>query len=144
MPRKQPAKRSQFDALLAEERWTSIGALEWTRLRGMFGETSLREWLRESDVPVEQPYRGVETKTLESLEDSLRAMSALYSRDPAQRKLCRATVIAAKDRMRFASRNEKVDPTKRAMKAEMVEWLLVWLGDPELFEPWVALRKRQM
>jgi hypothetical protein len=135
-------KRKQFDALLGEREWTRIDGAEWQELRQLFSESSLREWLHEAGLPVEQPYRGVETKTLADLAESLNAMAELYARDPASRKTCRATVIAAKDRARFASRNLKADFVKRALKAEMVEWMLVWLGDPAMFPAWAAIRKR--
>jgi hypothetical protein len=130
--------------MLAEKSWTSVGAAEWQQLRAVFSESSLREWLPEAGVPVAQPYRGIETKTLAGLEDSLAAMAELYLQDGAIRKTCRATVIAAKDRTRFASRNQKVDPEKRALKAEMVDWMLVWLGDPDMFSSWVTIRKREL
>jgi hypothetical protein len=138
------AKRQRFDAFLAEQQWTAVHAPEWDRLKALFAESSLREWLPETGLPVDQPYRGVNTKTLDALEDSLLAMTALYTRDPAARKLCRAIVITAKDRARFASKNRKVDPTKRALKVEMVEWMLVWLGDPAMFPAWAALRKKAL
>jgi hypothetical protein len=35
-----------------------------------------------------------------------------------------------------------VDPEKRAQKAEMVEWMLVWLENPGIFGAWAELRKR--
>jgi hypothetical protein len=138
----KPTKRAQFDALLGEKGWTAVGAGEWEQLRTLFAEGSLRDWLQEAGLPVEQPYRGVETKTLASLQDSLAAMTELYLRDAAFRKVCRSTVIAAKDRTRFASRNLKVDPKKRALKAEMVNWMLVWLDDPGMFPTWAAIRRQ--
>jgi predicted aminopeptidase len=137
-------KRAKFNAMLAEKNWTAVGAAEWEQLRAVFAESSLREWLRGTGLRVDQPYRGVETKTLALLEDSLAAMADLYQRDQASRKTCRATVIAAKDRARFASRNQKVDPKKRALKAEMVEWMLVWLDDPGMFSTWAALRQKTL
>jgi hypothetical protein len=140
MPRK-PTKREQFDAFLAGRDWTAIHSTEWELLRQTFAETSLREWLSAAGIPVDQPYRGVETGSLDALEASLIAMTELYERDAAARKHCRATVIAAKDRMRFASKNQKVDAAKRALKAEMVEWMLVWLGDPSMFPSWASVRK---
>lgn len=140
----KPTKRGQFDAIVAERGWSTVGAAEWECLRESFSESSLREWLRDAGVHVEQPFRGVETKTLASLEDSLAAMTELYVLDPGSRKTCRATVIAEKDRTRFASRNPKVAQEKRALKAEMVEWMLVWLDDPGMFSSWVALRKRAL
>jgi hypothetical protein len=30
------------------------------------------------------------------------------------------------------------------MKAEMVEWMLVWLGDPAIFPAWIQLRRQNM
>jgi hypothetical protein len=134
-------KKDRFSAALAENRWTAIHAAEWELLRQSFSESSLREWLAEAGIPVDQPYRGVETKTMEVLEGSLGAMTELYVGAPDRRKVCRATVIAAKDRTRFASKNQKVEPDKRALKAEMVEWMLVWLDDPAMFPTWAAIRK---
>jgi hypothetical protein len=135
-------KRQRFDETLAGKGWAAIHAVEWEELRQSFSESSLREWLAEAGIEIDQPFRGVETKTLAGLEASLVAMSELYERDAAARKLCRTTVIAAKDRTRFASRNQRVDEAKRALKAEMVEWMLVWLDDPAMFSTWAALRKR--
>ena len=56
----------------------------------------------------------------------------------------RDLVIAAKDRARWASRSDKVEKSKRAMKAEMVEWMLVWLDDPAMFPAWSARRRAVM
>ena len=53
-------------------------------------------------------------------------------------------VIAAKDKTRFAARNQKAAAEKRALKLEMVHWMLVWLGDPAMFATWVGLRKSQL
>jgi hypothetical protein len=134
-------KHRQFLDLLQEHGWITIRAEEWKLLRERFAESSLRQWLAEEGIAVDQPYRGVETKTFETLEASLTAMGELYARDGELRKACRATVILAKDRTRFASRNPNVAPAKRAVKAEMVEWMLVWLGDPGMFPAWCAVRK---
>ena len=38
----------------------------------------------------------------------------------------------------------KVDEPKRRLKAEMTEWLLVWLDDPGMFTEWVKLRRVQL
>lgn len=135
-------KRQQFDKLLQDHSWVAIHAADWDLLRRSFSESSLREWLAEAGIAVDQPFRGVETKTLEALEASLAAMSELYALTPEARKVCRATVIAAKDRTRFASRNPKVDPLKRALKTEMVEWMLIWLDDPAMFPTWAGIRMK--
>jgi hypothetical protein len=87
--------------------------------------------------------------TFADLEASLRFLSQVYTARPnnmgdALQRECRAVVIRAKDRARFASRNTGVSEIKRRIKAEMVEWMLVWLGDPALFEAWVTLRRQHM
>jgi hypothetical protein len=84
--------------------------------------------------------RRVRTKSLGELEQSLRELGDLYAAEPEQRRTCRSLVIQAKDRMRFAARNPKVDPAKRAEKGEMVQWMLVWLDDPAMFPAWVKIR----
>src|SRR5271167_1706742 len=99
-------KRDRFNAMLGEHQWGAIHAAEWGMLRKSFSESSLREWLAEVGIPVDQPYRGVETKSLASLEESLVAMTDLYVEVPDARKVCRTTVIASKDRTRFASKNQ--------------------------------------
>ena len=82
--------------------------------------------------------------TFAELEASLKELSAVYAGSPNLRRECRDTVIAAKDRARFASRIVKASELKRRIKAEMVEWMLVWLGDPALFEDWARLRRSHM
>ncbi len=127
---------------MAANQWTAIHTNEWNQLRQSFSEGSLREWLTEIAIDVDQPYRGVDTKTFDSLQASLTAMSELYEGDGDARKLCRATVIAAKDRTRFSAKNPKVDPNKRTLKSEMVEWMLVWLSDPAMFPAWAEIRRK--
>src|ERR1700720_905241 len=86
-------------------------------------------------------------KTLDELEASLRDFERLYEAAldvPGRRSELRAQVIKAKDRARFASRNPKVSAEKRAAKAEMVQWMLVWLDDPSMFGDWVTLRRGQL
>jgi len=82
--------------------------------------------------------------TFRELEDSLGELSAWYAANEERRRECRDVVIQAKDRARFASRNMRASELKRRIKAEMMEWLLVWLGDPALFEDWARLRRGHM
>jgi hypothetical protein len=139
-------KKLRFHAHLTASAWTAITRAEWNQLCTALpdiSESSLREWLQETGIPIDQPYRGVQTKSFEELENSLLAMAQAYAGDRETAKACRALVIAAKDRTRFASKNPKVAQPKRAEKEEMVRWMLVWLDDPAMFAPWVALRKAQ-
>jgi hypothetical protein len=83
-------------------------------------------------------------KTLDELEASLRDFQRMYEQQPPRRRELWDIVIQAKDRARFASRNPKVAPEKRAAKEEMVQWMLVWLDDPAMFTDWVTLRRGQL
>jgi hypothetical protein len=95
---------------------------------------------------VDPPYAGVDQSGFEALEKSLRAIGEVYAASgqqdrPDKARLCREVVIEAKDHARLASRNQRLSDEKRALKQEMVEWMLVWLDDPAMFPAWVDLRK---
>jgi len=92
-------------------------------------------------LKIDQPFRGVDLQSLSGLEDTLTELAAFYLQDP---RTARKMVIAAKDKSRFAARNKNAAPQKRALKLEMVEWMLVWLGDPAMFATWARLRKNQL
>ncbi len=78
------------------------------------------------------------------LETSLNFLSRVYAGREDLRRACRDVVIAAKDRARWASRNPRAADAKRRVKAEMVEWMLIWLGDPAMFAEWARLRLTHM
>jgi hypothetical protein len=80
-------------------------------------------------VPAEAPWSGVRHKDFDELETSLNELAAVYAARPDLRKFCRAEVIRSKDRAKWAS------------KAEMADWMLVWLGDPAMFTQWARLRR---
>lgn len=133
--------KSQIAALLKEHGWTRIAAVEWQVLREALpaiSESTLRRRLLDLEIAVEQPWRGVDSESLEALEASLNALAAVY---PAYPQAARSVVIVAKDKARFAARNLKAAAEKRALRSEMVEWMLVWLGDPGMFADWARLRK---
>jgi hypothetical protein len=137
-------KKAHVQQYVRQAGWHCVGRAEWGGLRAQFpetSETSVRGALQQMGIPVEQPFAGVGTKTLDELEASLISMAAAYELVPVE---CRSMVIAAKDRARFASLNGKASLEKRALKGEMVEWMLVWLGDPGMFGAWVGLRKVQI
>ncbi len=137
-------KKQRFREVMAARGWTHIDAPQWQDLRAELpdvAEPTLRQWLRESGLSVAQPFAGVAVKTLDELEQSLASMSATYLSNLETRRACRAAVIQAKDRARFAAANQRAAPEKRALKQEMVQWMLVWLDDPAMFASWLALRK---
>ncbi|HJZ95682.1 MAG TPA: hypothetical protein VKE70_04205 [Candidatus Solibacter sp.] len=130
---------------LAAERPEAITGAVWRDLLVRFApvsESYLRDLLRATGLPFEQPWAGVRQHTFEELEESLREMlrvyqEALASGDRDRARYCRRQVIAAKDRAKFATK-------KKPEKAEMSEWMLVWLENPEVFPAWVEARKRRL
>jgi hypothetical protein len=77
------------------------------------------------------------------LERTLVALQHDYdSADAEERRKCRALVITAKDHARWALRREGIEPARKAIKEEMLLWMLTWLENPALFSSWVAIRKR--
>ena len=135
---------------LAAEQPPAITEEVWQRLLVMLApvsESYLRDLLRETGIPFEQPYAGIRQHTLEELEHSLLDMQRVYAeaivsgkRDRA--RYCRRQVIAAKDRAKFIARNPRTPREKQALKEEMAQWMLVWLENPDVFPTWVAARKR--
>jgi DNA-binding GntR family transcriptional regulator len=110
-------------------------------------ESYLRDLLRETGLPFDQPYAGVRQHTFEELEQSLREMHRVYAAalaagDRERARYCRRQVIGAKDRAKFLAQNPRTAPEKKAEKEEMAEWMLVWLDNPEVFPAWVEARKR--
>ncbi len=113
-----------------------IGEAEWLELKAALPDVS-ETTIRGSGIPIAQPWCGVRQHTLDELETSLRELSEVYEKHPHLRRTCRDQVIAAKARARFLSR-------KNALKHEMVEWMLVWLGDPAMFPAWATLRRERI
>jgi hypothetical protein len=110
-------------------------------------ESYLRDLLRDTGLPFDQPYAGIRQHTFEELEHSLRTMLRVYSdslaageRDRA--RYCRRQVIAAKDRAKFLAVTPRSTPERRKQKEEMAQWILVWLENPEVFPAWVDARKK--
>jgi hypothetical protein len=98
--------------------------------------------LRDTGLPFEQPWAGVRQHTFDELEQSLREMLLVYEEasatgDRERARYCRRQVIAAKDRAKFAAK-------KKPEKAEMAEWMLVWLENPGVFPAWVEARKKRL
>ena len=136
--------REQQPEAISEERWRELATL-----LAPISETYLRDLLQATGLPIAQPFGGVRQSSFEDLEASLLEMEKEYSKslannDRKRATACRRAVIQAKDRARLISRNQKVAAEKRRQKAEMVEWMLVWLENPGIFESWVALRKQSL
>lgn len=139
----RPTKKQRVRDFAAARGWGLIGEAEWTELKAALPDIS-ETAIRESGVPLAPPWSGVAQHTIDELETSLRQFSAVYAAHPHLRRYCRDQVIAAKSRARFVSRSDKVEADRRRLKTQMVEWMLVWLGDPALFPAWVSIRRERL
>jgi hypothetical protein len=129
--------RARLREHITSRGWSVVGEAEWLELRAIFSEAAIRA----AGIPIEAPWCGIASHTLAELEESLRAFSRVYETREDLRRYCRDQVIAAKDRARWVARSARVEENKRRLKDEMVEWMLVWLGDPATFPVWARLRK---
>lgn len=125
---------------------------EFERLLGLLAPVSrtyLRRLLRQSGTPLAPLVEGVRQEGLEELERTLVALEVVYREarergDLERQRLCRRLVIEAKDHARWALRRGKLSPEQVAWKREAIEWMLVWLENPEAFPVWAALRRRRL
>ena len=56
---------------------------------------------------------------------------------------CRRAVLLAKDRLHMQLARNMSDE-KRIEKEELLEWFIVWLENPDVFEEWLTLRRKQL
>jgi hypothetical protein len=146
------SKKQRLEEYLREHHPDSISEERWRELAALLApisESYLGDLLQATGLPIAQPFGGVRQRSFDDLEASLLEMEKEYSQavenhDRKRATACRRIVIQAKDRARLISRNQKVDSEKRRQKTEMVEWMLVWLENPGIFESWVALRKKSL
>lgn len=146
------SKKQRLEEFLRENHLAAISEESWHELAMLLtpiSESYLRDLLQATGLPIAQPFGGVRQSSFDDLEASLKEMEKAYSNaianhDRNRANACRRTVIQAKDRARLISRNQRVDEEKRWQKGEMVEWMLVWLENPGIFESWVALRKTSL
>jgi hypothetical protein len=146
----KPSIKQSLCEYLAREQPAAITETVWQDLLRQFApvsESYLRDLLRATGLPFEQPYAGVRQHTFEELEQSLNEMLKTYleaqaAGRPERARYCRRQVIAASTRAKFTAGNARISEGKRAAKAEMAQWMLVWLENPELFPAWVRARKR--
>ena len=129
---------------LAENNPSRIDDAEFAAVRERLApipDSRLRRLLRESGVPLSPFARGVEQGSFESLEQTLLALEREYAEasDRQRARACRRMVIEAKDHARLAARRAGAD--RRAMKEEMVLWMLTWLENPGAFPVWLRLRQ---
>lgn len=128
---------------VGERGWSAIREPEWQAMREALPDIP-ESTLRECGLPLEMPWRGVASHTLDELEASLCEMTRVYQARDDLRRYCRDEVIGAKERARWIAKSSKVEEGKRRLKLEMTKWMLVWLDDPAMFPAWVQVRRRSM
>lgn len=116
-------------------------------LLGILSETPLAIARSLGGLPVDLRGR-VHFGSLERARESLLDLQAEYSRARAARSReraedCRRAVRQAKDRLKLMLRKPSLSAEKRQEKEEILRWFLVWLETPELFDRWLALRRRE-
>jgi len=135
---------------LGARRFRCLGEDEWAEICRAFPDSSpgyLRRLLRGSGLSLAPLVEGVRQENLDELERTLLALEREYSDavgkgDGLRQDVCRGRVIVAKDHARLAMRRGSDD--KRALKKEMIAWMLVWLEHPAAFPAWLRLRKRSL
>lgn len=80
-------------------------------------------------------------------ENSIKTLDSLRKKflsDNDKKGLLRVIETAKKGKQRaeMISRKLNVDEQKRAEKKEIAEWFTIWLKQPDLFQNWLAVRKR--
>ncbi|MBI3210234.1 MAG: hypothetical protein HYZ37_15215 [Candidatus Solibacter usitatus] len=147
MASKKQKARERLNEIIARANPAEIDEALAAAFRQEMGSVSDSMWrslLRECGVPLSPLLDGVRQEDFFSLERTLLALGHEYAASVEIGTKVRAAVIRAKDHAKFAARNEKVDPARRAEKEEMVLWMLTWLENPSLFALWVPLRKQQL
>ena len=142
--------KQQLREYLATRQPAAITEAVWAELMmrlAPVSESYLRDLLRATGLPFDQPYAGIRQHTFAELEESLYGMLQVYldavaagNRDRA--RYCRRQVIAAKDRAKFLAATPRTTEDKRSEKEEMARWMLVWLENPEVFPAWVEARRK--
>jgi len=145
VPSANKSLKQQFREYLAAEQPARITESVWRGLLARLApvsESYLRELLRDTGLPFDQPYAGIRQHTFEELESSLREMLEVYraandAGDRERARYCRRQVIAAKARAKLLVK-------RNPAKEEMAQWMLVWLENPEVFPARGEARKKQV
>lgn len=126
------SKKTQLQELLAQHQPPVIDPAFFSLLQQELHPIStayLRRLLLQADAPLHPLVEGVRLDTFRHFCRSLFLLNEMHQRTGAETKtIIRRLIIDAKNHARWSD------------KSEMVEWLLVWLHDPTLFDTWAKLR----
>jgi hypothetical protein len=152
MASRKPSAKARLAEYLAHRQPVPLAEDEFESLLGLLAPVSrsyLRTLLRRSGAPLAPLVEGVRQDSPGELERTLKALETVYRRareagDAERQRLCRRLVIEAKDHARWALRRGKLGPDQAAWRREAIDWMLVWLENPEAFPVWAALRRRRL
>ena len=103
---------------------------------------------RALDRPYDAVFRNlVNIDSLRSAETTIRRLEDLRRkyRNENDKKAVTHVLESAKHAKELAAAiagREGIDPAVRHTNAEIVQWFIIWLQTPEVFDDWLALRKR--
>jgi hypothetical protein len=103
---------------------------------------------RNSDRPYDAVFRNIlqfagfrqALSTIRNLENLRRKYTA--DGDKEGLRLVRETALRGKKMLEGASSDKRSDEIPRSIAREILQWLTVWLQNPEMFADWVELRRR--
>lgn len=128
------SKKTQLTEWLTQHQPPVIDPALFTQLQQVLQPISapyLRRLLLQTEVALHPEVEGVRLDNFRHFYRSLSLLNEMHRQADAEIKArIRRLVIAAKNHARWSH------------KDEMVEWLLVWLHDPAVFETWAKLRLR--
>jgi hypothetical protein len=143
---KKPSTRDRLRELIERRGIERIDEAVWTELRTELGPVSdshLRRLVRETGLPLSPLIEGVRQDSFANLERTLRALAEIYEQsDRAERTQARTAVLQAREHAAWAIRSPKIEAQKKINREEMIEWMRVWLENPDVFPGWVELRKK--
>jgi hypothetical protein len=102
------------------------------------------EW-RESEIKRAWPLDQFLFSTIVAAEESVMRLEAwrreLIAEHPASH-WPREVGLGLKQHVQLIAHSRVVGEEERAVAREVLQWLVVWLQEPHLFEDWLELRKR--
>ncbi len=102
----------------------------------------------EFPPPYDKTFRGILSfARLQDAESCLRQLSGLRlgflaAGDRSGLEYCREIARRGRKRAELISRNKRVAAPIRRQKEEIAFWFRTWLEHPDMFEDWLAMRKR--
>lgn len=143
-----PSKEAKLDLWLHEHGPVALNLAAFQELLGILApisESTLRRLLRASGASLHPLVAGVDQESSETLAWTLTALSAAYETGaPDIRRIARSIVITAKDHAKLVVGNPRVDEEKRRQKERMVESMLIWLENPDVYPLWEQLRSKSV